>query len=332
MEIRPEEQQGPALPLARYRGRRSVGSDDGPDDCLDRALAAQLGRRFSIVWKPDRTCGAGFDDLFEDASLERLTDEEALALPGGEFFSRRDSFEIAAKLNPGLFPALSSAHRIRDLSLRGLSRTATDTAIVLDNGPCRISPDRYLQSLAALSLSGRCRDGPNESPVHVGFHIRLTDFRDVFGLSEEGYGALIAQAAAALDRLDGAWRDQTVYVASDEAVAASIVESVIGRPVLTQSQPVYVSKQDATAALWRANSKRSAAALFSAGRDLAALAGARLRVGFRGSTFFSLAREMAAAQGVPGGWCWPSRSLKRVVNRRLAKRGLGPDIFFGRTR
>ena len=300
-----------------------------------RALAAQLGRRFSIVWKPDRTCGARFEDLFEDTSpeFERLTDEEALALPGGEFFSRRDSFEIAAKLNPDLFPALSSAHRIRDLSLRSLSRTAAGTAIVLDNGPCKISPDRYLQSLAALSLSGQCRAGPTASPVYVGFHIRLTDFRDVFGLSEEGYRALIAQAAVALDRLDGTWRDRIVYVASDEAVAASLVESVIGRPVLTQSQSVHVSKRDTTVALWRANTERSAAALFTASRDLAALAGAKLRVGFPGSTFFSLAREMAAAQGpVPGGWRWPSRSLKREVSRRLAKCGLGPDIFFGRPR
>ncbi len=291
-----------------------------------RALAERLGRQFSFIWHPDVTCGARFDAFFRDDSLRELEDGEACALPPGTFFSRRDSFENAGLREPDFFPRFASGHEVREVSLKAISRSSADTVIVLDNAPCRIRPDLYLKSLARIGFKYAERTG---SPsVHVGIHVRLTDFREAAGVSEEIYRGMIERAARELDRIDPSWRQEAVFVASDEAAGVALVRQVIGGSVLTQDDTVYVSRLDASGEGWHFNENRTAESMVSAGKDLATLIDAKVRVGFLGSSFFALAREMAATRHRRyGGPHWSVYSIKKAADRNLARLGLGPDVF-----
>ncbi len=293
-----------------------------------RALAERLGRRFSFVWNPDFTCAAPFDAFFHDDSITQLSEQEACRLPRGEIFSRRDSFENAKVLDPGFFPAFSSRHEVRDLVVKDIAASKVETVVVLDNAPCRVRPDLYLKSLARIAFKGYGGEVEHQIPAYLGFHIRLTDFRHMAGLSEATYKRMIAQAVGELDRRHPAWREEPVYVVSDEAVGAALVEEVIGRPVVTQEDSVFVSMADTVRGGWYMNTQRSAASMASAGRDLAVLATAKVRVGMLCSSFFALARELAACKRrTYGGPLWSVYSIKKAVDKNLAKRGLGPDVF-----
>lgn len=297
-----------------------------------RALAENTGRQFAVIWREDRTCFAPFESLFVDSTLHFLGETQALALPRAKFYTRLDSLSNLKRLDPWLFGTFAACHCVVPLDLERLLADHGEVVLVLDNGPCAVDPTAYFASLARLRPRNEPEKAVDPAGEMIAVHLRLTDFRDILGISEADYARALRDAFGELDKKHIPWRHWALFVASDEPVGATLVQQVARRPVRTVESPVYVGKADVLATAWKTNTYRSAMSIAAAVQELELMARARIRVGFDTSSFFCLSREFAVARHMRTAIAraqgrFRSDNLREAVDCHLAASGLGPDVF-----